>query len=127
MMQKALKTEYSQEPLQLPDLLVGKADGYYKPIEYEDICFIESSLGKVEITTRDTVYTCRQSLADLEMMLPRNLFFRCHRAFIVNVHHIDRIVTKSKEPLTLIMKDKNGSSVTVSQNMVKGFRSYLNF
>lgn len=116
-----------QEPIHRPNIIIGKVNDYYEPIVFDHICYIESCLGKVRIVTMDTVYTCRHNLADLEEILPEDTFFRCHRAFIVNVYHIERLIVKTKEPLTLVMNDKGHSKITVSQSIVKKFRSYVNF
>ena len=36
-------------------------------------------------------YVTGDSLSELEARLPSNLFFRCHKSYIVNLNHIDSI------------------------------------
>jgi len=110
-----------------PKILVGKKCDYYKPIEFNQICFIESVLGKVKIKTNNDVYTYRHNLAYLESFLPQDTFFRCHRAFIVNLYQIDRIISKSGELLTLIMNDQEHTEIRVSQSTTSKLRSILDF
>ncbi|MGM9985729.1 MAG: LytTR family DNA-binding domain-containing protein [Bacillaceae bacterium] len=69
----------------------------------------------------------RHNLAYLESFLPQDTFFRCHRAFIVNLYRIDRIISKSGESLALIMNDQEHTEIRVSQSTTSKFRSLLNF
>lgn len=110
-----------------PKLLVVKVDDYYKPIPIEQICFFETHLGKVRIITEDASYLCHHNLTYLEEMLSAHHFFRCHRAFIVNILQIKKMLAKKGEPFTVIMNDKDESSIPVSQSCLKKFRSYFYF
>lgn len=110
-----------------PRILVGKKCDYYKPIEFNQICFIRSTLGKVKIKTNNDAYYYKRNLTYLESFLPQDTFFRCHRAFIVNLYQIDRIISKSSESLVLIMNDQEKTEIRVSQNITSKFRSLLNF
>ena len=110
-----------------PKILIVKNGNHYKPIEFNQIYFIESTLGKVKIHTDNDVYTYRHNLAYLESFLPQDTFFRCHRAFIVNLYNIERITSKIGESLTLIMNNQEHTEIRVSQSATSKIRSILNF
>ena len=39
----------------------------------------------------DQRYTTTETLSELEQRLPDDLFFRCHKSYIININHIDTI------------------------------------
>ncbi|MGL5984661.1 MAG: LytTR family DNA-binding domain-containing protein, partial [Cetobacterium sp.] len=70
------------------------------------------------------MYSSKMKISQLESVLTDNLFFRCHRSYIVN---IDKIV--EVEPWfnsTYILKVTNSSfKIAVSRNKVKELKEIL--
>lgn len=57
-------------------------------VKQQDILYLSALKGGSEIwTVNDTFYSDR-SLLSWEEQLPANLFFRCHKAYLVNLRHI---------------------------------------
>ena len=53
------------------------------------------------------------------------MFIRCHRSFIVNVHHIKEIFPDTHSTFVLAMA--NGEKISVSQSYASYFRKLLGF
>ncbi len=60
-------------------------------IRISDILYIESMHKYVKIFTSDNKYTTLFSLSAIEKELPSNLFYRCHRSFLINLNKVELI------------------------------------
>ena len=69
--------------------------------------------------------THKNTLQEFEYLLPRESFVRCHRSFIVNVHHIKEIYPDTHSTFVLAMDD--GTRIPVSQSYSSYFRKLLGF
>lgn len=58
-------------------------------IAFQDILYIESQREYIRLVTLKSEYLSKISTSEIEEMLPKNLFKRIHRSFIVNVKKID--------------------------------------
>lgn len=99
-------------------------DGWI-PIPFSDVIYLEVKDRKTHIVTKTFSGTHTSSLQDFEYRLPRELFIRCHRSFIVNVHHIKEIYPDTHSTFLLAME--NGEKVSVSQSYSSYFRKLLGF
>lgn len=62
------------------------------PIDYIKIAYIETSGNYIKIFETDhNVKTVRDSLNNFMPKLPRTIFFRIHRSFVINLNHIEYI------------------------------------
>jgi DNA-binding LytR/AlgR family response regulator len=81
----AVKTETAS-----PDSFVYfKVDKKMIKTRMADILYIESIKDYVKVKTADKEIITQQKISYLEESLPRELFLRIHRSFIVNVERID--------------------------------------
>ncbi|MDH6306382.1 DNA-binding LytR/AlgR family response regulator [Parabacteroides sp. PF5-5] len=93
------------------DLYVRQADAFRK-ISREDILYVEGMQNYLKLYLKGEVIVIHQTMISLEEMLPKNMFFRIHRSFLVNLSHIDtisggRIIIAGKElPLASARKDE---------------------
>jgi len=61
-------------------------------VDYEDILLIQREERSTVIYTRDEErYVTSDSLAEMEERLPKDVFFRCHKSYIINLNHIKDI------------------------------------
>lgn len=60
-------------------------------IELSEILYIEGLHKYVKIVTKDKNYTTLFALTAIENELPSQLFYRCHRSFIINLNKIKLI------------------------------------
>ncbi|MBC7775842.1 MAG: LytTR family transcriptional regulator, partial [Phycisphaerae bacterium] len=63
-----------------------------------------------------------KSLKDLEEALPKDLFFRTHYSFIINVRYIDKWEKTGRNGMIVM---KNGMRVPVSVLKMPQFEEYL--
>lgn len=117
----------------LPDLgprteyVVGQADNRFVPVHESEIAFFSSREGATYMHTQTEVFKVRQTLQSLEMTLPSHQFFRCHRAFLVNIGWIREILRDFHSTFLLTMKDGAQSKLPVSQKYASAFRTMLDF
>ncbi len=60
-------------------------------IDLADILFIEGLHKYVKIITRDKTHVTLFAISAIENEFPAQLFYRCHRSFIVNLEKVERI------------------------------------
>ncbi|WP_163969373.1 LytTR family DNA-binding domain-containing protein [Oceanobacillus halotolerans] len=105
-------------------ITVKTQDGW-KPIPFQSIKFMEVKDRKTYVVADDFVGTHRNPLQKFEYILPREIFVRCHRSYIVNVNHIEEIYPDTHS--TFLLKLNNGSRIPVSQSYSSYFRKLLGF
>lgn len=69
-----------------------KADGKIFKVLHEDLLFAEAAGNHIRIVTRNQTLKPNMTFTRLEEQLPKNLFLRIHRSFIINksrITHID--------------------------------------
>ena len=72
-------------------LFLKKENIYHKVAEH-DIVLVEGSDDYVKISLYDgRIFMLRKTLQMMERVLPKNLFIRVHRSFLVNVKAIDQL------------------------------------
>ncbi|WP_425441462.1 LytTR family DNA-binding domain-containing protein [Salinibacillus kushneri] len=105
-------------------ITVKTLDGW-KPIPFADVMFLEVRDRKTYVFTDKFTGVHNKALQQFEYILPRETFIRCHRSFIVNVHHIKEIYPDTHS--TFVLEMKNGTSIPVSQSYSSYFRKLLGF
>ncbi len=60
-------------------------------IQFSDILYIESMHKYIKIITSQNTYTTLYSLSAIEQELPKDLFYRCQRSFVVNLNKVELI------------------------------------
>lgn len=103
---------------------VKSPDGW-KPIPFAEVKYLEVKERKTYVYAEGFSGTNKNSLQDFEYLLPRDSFIRCHRSFIVNVHHIEEIYPDTHSTFLLLMN--NGEHIPVSQSYSSYFRKLLAF
>ena len=103
---------------------VKSPDGW-KPVPFNDVVCLEVKNRKTHVHASDFSGTNKNSLQEFEFLLPRETFIRCHRSFIVNVHHIEEIHPDTHSTFVLAMD--NGDRLPVSQSYSSYFRKLLGF
>ncbi|WP_318616614.1 LytTR family DNA-binding domain-containing protein [Sporosarcina sp. YIM B06819] len=99
-------------------------DGWI-PVPFADVKYIEVKDRKTYVVADGFAGTHKNSLQNFEFLLPRESFVRCHRSFIVNVHHIKEIYPDTHSTFMLSMDD--GTRIPVSQSYSSYFRKLLGF
>lgn len=87
--------------------MVVRQRGNVLSIPFQEILFLEGRSHNVTIHTFQDTFTIYERLDALQSSLPSG-FYRCHKSFVVNMNHIQRI----QQPDILL---KNGKTVPVSR------------
>ncbi|GIN86577.1 LytR family transcriptional regulator [Heyndrickxia sporothermodurans] len=115
-----------RKPLSFPtSFLTVKANDRWLPVPFKEIMYLEAQSRKTNVHTSTNVGTHKFNLTELEFYLPKDIFIRCHRSYIVNIDFISEIQPDSHSTFLLIMKD--GTRVPVSQTYASQFRKILCF
>ncbi len=126
---KAQQTFQEREALQnggpeseSPFLYIKQDNGFQKIVR-QDILFVESMENYVKFILSDRQLVAHQTMTSIEEMLPKDAFFRIHKSFLVNIHHIDMVsggrifIGKHELPLSRQRKDDLMQSV-VYKNLI---------
>jgi two-component system LytT family response regulator/two-component system response regulator LytT len=90
-------------------------NGKAQIINTNDIIAVSSSDGHLVVHTRDKAYQANMTLQDLQARLDENVFFRCHRGFLVNLEKIREVIPWFNGTYNLIMEGLAGIEVPVSR------------
>lgn len=99
-------------------------DGWI-PVPFTDVKYVEVKERKTYVVAEGFLGTHKNTLQEFEYLLPRESFVRCHRSFIVNVHHIKGIYPDMHS--TFVLEMNNGTKIPVSQSYSSYFRKLLGF
>jgi two-component system LytT family response regulator/two-component system response regulator LytT len=97
-------------------LLVDAAEVVYASIED----------GVISVFTRDLEGTSNfRTIEELQASLPAESFWRAHRSYLVNIHHIREVVPWFKSSYVLKMDDRKQSEVPVSRAQTRRLRELV--
>ena len=89
----------------------------------EDLIFASIDDGLISVCGRDVEGTSNyRTLEELHAALDSETFWRPHRSYMVNIHHIKEVVPWFKSSYMLKMDDKKQSEVPVSRVQTKRLR-----
>lgn len=111
---------------QLPHIntrIVVKNGSKIKIIPVQEVLYLEAADDFVKIFTKEGYYLKNKTMAFFESFLPRDMFVRSHRSFIVNIAEITRIDPYEKDGHVAILK--NGAKINVSRNGYGKLREVL--
>ena len=118
----------SQKP-QTAKVLI-KAAGRLFLADPKDICYATIEDGVITVATSSNAgmegqSNCR-TLEELFNNLDPNSFWRAHRSFLVNIHHIREVVPWFKSSYQLRMDDKKQTEIPVSRAHTRRLRELFN-
>jgi len=92
-------------------------------VDAEDFIFASIEDGSISVFARDLEGTSNyRTLEEMEEALASDSFWRPHRSYLVNIHHIKEVVPWFKSSYMLKMDDKKHSEVPVSRQQTKRLR-----
>jgi two-component system response regulator LytT len=106
-----------------PSKLLVKSQQRLLLVDAEDFIFAAIQEGLISVTARDFEGTSNyRTLEELNASLDSESFWRPHRSFLVNIHHIKEVVPWFKSSYMLKMNDKKQSEIPVSRAQTKRLR-----
>jgi two-component system LytT family response regulator/two-component system response regulator LytT len=107
--------------------VVVRAQSRLLLVDQKELCFAAIEDGTISVATRtlEGESNCR-TLEELQDQLDPEQFFRAHRSFLVNLHHIREVVPWFKSTYQLRMDDRKQTEIPVSRSQTKRLRELLN-
>ncbi|MHB1022807.1 MAG: LytR/AlgR family response regulator transcription factor [Acidobacteriaceae bacterium] len=96
-------------------------------VDQKEICYATIDEGTISVVTQtiEGSSNCRTLEELMDQLDPEN-FWRAHRSFVVNIHHIREVVPWFKSSYQLRMDDKRQTEVPVSRAQTKRLRELFN-
>lgn len=74
---------------------VFKAGGGTQKVPYDEIEYLESTMKSVKLVAKQGTYEIYDQISNLENILPKLSFCRCHRSFIINFRQAAKMTAQS--------------------------------
>jgi two-component system LytT family response regulator/two-component system response regulator LytT len=92
-------------------------------VDSEDLIFASIEDGLITVIARESEGTSNyRTLEELNEALDSEAFWRPHRSFLVNIHHIKEVVPWFKSSYMIKMSDKKHTEIPVSRAQTKRLR-----
>ena len=92
-------------------------------VDSSDLIFASIEGGLISVIAKDLEGTSNyRTLEELLAALDHESFWRPHRSFLVNIHHIKEVVPWFKSSFMLKMDDRKQSEIPVSRQQTKRLR-----
>ena len=107
--------------------VIVRALGRLLLVDQREICFASIEGGAISVVTGaiEGQSNCR-TLEELMDQLDPEAFWRAHRSFVVNIHHIREVVPWFKSSYQLRMDDPKKTEIPVSRAQTKKLRELFN-
>jgi DNA-binding LytR/AlgR family response regulator len=113
---KTQQLSNSVKSYETKDMFIRQSDSSQR-INCHDILMIEAMQNYLKLYFKNKTYVIHQTMSAIEEILPKEMFFRIHNSFLVNVNHIES-VGKNR----LIVNDKE---VPISKYRKRGFMNLV--
>ncbi|GEK91814.1 LytR/AlgR family response regulator transcription factor [Alkalibacterium kapii] len=107
---RVLKRHLDRKPFARKTITI-ETQGEISKIDQEEILYIEVNRRECAIHLKDKILTVNETLKELADRLS-NDFIQTHRSYLINVAHINRLISKDAEL-------SNGEQVPVSRRLIK--------
>ncbi len=106
-----------------PSKILIKSQQRMLLVDSNDLIFASIEGGLISVVAREVEGSsqCR-TLEELHASLDSDSFWRPHRSYLVNVHHIKEVVPWFKSSFMIKMNDKKQSEIPVSRQQTKRLR-----
>lgn len=102
-----------------------KLDERFVFFDQDDLLYAYSKDREVYLRIKGEDHLYNQSLSSLEEKLDPNLFFRCHRSYIVRIDAIREVSPWFNGTYLINMNEKKDSNIPVSRSKVKELKELL--
>ena len=90
-------------------------------------CFLAEQGTVYALTVDDARCLVKQSLQEIEQMIDKKQFFRCHRNYIVNMDFVKKVSPWFNRGLLLTLSGAKVTEIPVSRANTKQLEQYINF
>jgi len=122
--ERTLSPATSKKVAQLPKVGV-EINGRFTLLDQQDIMMAYANDRLVFFRVEEKDYISQFSLSELENRFQRDMFFRCHRNYIVNLYKVKEVVPWFNNTYMLLMND-NKTQVPVSRSQRTAIKNIFN-
>lgn len=112
------------EPMKMRHIPVHRGDAILL-ISFDDIYYIDIKKDYSSIHTHNESFLTTYSLSELEKQLDKKVFFRSHRAYIVNLRKVKEILKYSGSSMELLLSDREETRIPVSRRQSIALKEIL--
>jgi len=106
-----------------PSKILIKSQQRMLLVDSNDLIFASIEGGLISVVAREVEGSSQyRTLEELHAALDSDSFWRPHRSYLVNVHHIKEVVPWFKSSFMIKMNDKKQSEIPVSRQQTKRLR-----
>lgn len=105
------------------DFFYIPSGGIYVRIAFADILYISSESNYVNIFTAQNRYTSLMSLSEIEKQIPKDIFMRVHRSYIIS---IDKISTFDKTSIYISKPNAKPIEISLGHSYKTAFFAMIN-
>ena len=106
-----------------PTKILVRSQQHMLLVDAEDLIFASIEGGLISVTAKELEGSSNyRTLEELHTALDSDSFWRPHRSYLVNIHHIKEVVPWFKSSFMLKMNDKKSSEIPVSRQQTKRLR-----
>ncbi|WP_304509511.1 LytR/AlgR family response regulator transcription factor [Anaerotignum sp.] len=117
--EKLVKTLQDYDRLRLLESRIELQDGEkIVLVKWTEIQYIQSENVYINVYLEDTRYLIRKKLSDVQEQMPKQMFFRPHRSYLINLRFV-----KFFDGKKIIMK--NGNEIPLSRGKRSEFKAYM--
>ena len=111
------------KPATQPSKVLVRSQQRLLLVDAEDLVFASIEGGLISVTARDVEGSSNyRTLEELHAALDSESFWRPHRSYLVNIHHIKEVVPWFKSSFMIKMNDKKQTDIPVSRQQTKRLR-----
>lgn len=120
------KTQERQAALAAPAMgaqrLVLRRGAQVHLLPFARILYLQADGDYVHLFTQEGKFTQKKALQHYESLLPRDVFVRLHRSYLVNIAHIEKVEPYGKN--THLARIKSGEQIPVSRSGYQRLKGY---
>jgi two-component system LytT family response regulator len=94
-------------------------------VDIDDIYYCVAEERITRVFTKKDAYSVNLGIAEFYDSLPKDIFFRCHRSYIVNINKIREIIPWFNNTYNLKLQDID-YQIPVSRSNIKEFKQLMN-
>ncbi|BAS25925.1 LytR/AlgR family response regulator transcription factor [Limnochorda pilosa] len=94
-------------------------------LDHGEIAYVQAAEGYSAIHTSERTYLASYTLNELEARLGRGPFFRCHRAYLVNLTHALELIPDFKGAYQIVLRDAARTRIPVSRRQAQRLKEAL--
>lgn len=102
-------------PLITDEIFLKNKDGM-AVISYDDIILIQRENRTTTLLTKEDRFVTTQTLSELEAKLPKDLFLRSHKSYIINISKITRITPYGRWTYVVKLRDIKDDALLTKAN-----------